>query len=135
MSQMTGGCLCGAVRCEAKGELPGMAICYCTDCQKQTGSAFLEVIVVPDDTIAVAGETRSYAKQGDSGRTLTRRFCLTCGTVVAMTSERLPNKTLIMGGTLDDTKSLRPRMALFCGSAQPWMQENPDIPRHPRMPT
>jgi len=37
----TGGCLCGALRYEAEGEPLFTGHCYCTDCQKASGSGFI----------------------------------------------------------------------------------------------
>ena len=35
-----GGCQCGAVRYRIHGEPLGLAVCHCTECQRQSGSAF-----------------------------------------------------------------------------------------------
>lgn len=40
MSDITGGCLCGNVRFTIRGEPLFQAVCHCTDCQRQTGTAF-----------------------------------------------------------------------------------------------
>jgi hypothetical protein len=42
---------------------------------------------------------------------------------------------LIMGGTLDDTSWLKPTMALFCDSAQPWLAISHEMKSFPRMPS
>lgn len=43
-----GGCMCGAVRYECSAEQASFAaICYCTDCQRESGSAFTANMVVP----------------------------------------------------------------------------------------
>jgi hypothetical protein len=112
-----------------------VSICHCKDCQKQTGSAFVEVVAVPDSEITVTGATNAFTANGDSGRSLTRRFCSKCGSTVVMNVEAMPGMTLIMGGTLDDSSWLRPRMALFCDSAQPWVLGSLEMTRHARMPT
>lgn len=40
MSKIEGGCLCGAVRYTCAAEPVMTAICQCTHCQRQSGSAF-----------------------------------------------------------------------------------------------
>ena len=51
-----GGCLCGAVRYRFAGSPLAFYVCHCTDCQKQTGSAFgLSMIVKRDDVELLQG--------------------------------------------------------------------------------
>jgi hypothetical protein len=121
MGKMDGGCTCGKLRYTTTGEPDLVAICNCTDCQRQTGSAFLEFVIVKDKQIKIDGESRTFTIKGDSGRTLTRKFCPQCASVIALNTESHPGETLITGGTLDDKKWLEPTMMLFCDSAQPWM--------------
>jgi hypothetical protein len=33
-------CCCGSLRAEATGEPALLGVCYCTECQRRTGSAF-----------------------------------------------------------------------------------------------
>ena len=39
-SVQTGGCQCGAVRYEVTGPPIKLYVCHCTECQRQSGSAF-----------------------------------------------------------------------------------------------
>lgn len=39
MSEHYGSCLCGAVKCQIKGDFDSFYLCYCKHCQKDTGSA------------------------------------------------------------------------------------------------
>src|SRR4051812_5725704 len=114
MPDMAGGCTCGALRYIASGEPIITAICNCTDCQRQTGSAFLELVAMPESAVSIEGPSRTFTIKGDSGRTLTRRFCSTCASVICLNTESHPGETLLMAGTLDDSKWVKPTAMLFC---------------------
>ena len=45
---ITGGCQCGAIRYEVIGEPRQVVVCHCTDCQRQSGSAFGMTMVVDE---------------------------------------------------------------------------------------
>jgi len=65
-----GGCRCGAVRYEVRGEPEVVGLCHCTDCRKETGSAFLAYADWPRDQFSVAGDFVTF--EG-------RSFCSVCG--------------------------------------------------------
>src|SRR4051794_36974914 len=85
-------------------------ICHCRDCQRQTGSAFVEVVAVPKEAFLVQGRLQTFTNAGDSGRKLDRKFCPRCGSAVFVEAEGFPGMALIMGGSLDDTSWLKPTM-------------------------
>ena len=77
----TGGCLCGAVKYEISDAPSTMGVCHCKNCQRQAGSAFSTLAVVPKDQFKfVHGEPKLYL-DGDtkSGNQVERYFCGTCG--------------------------------------------------------
>ena len=80
MSKISGSCLCGAVRYSTSAEPAMMAVCHCTDCQKQSGSAFSINVLVPHDQIEVEGDALTqFDIKGDSGENVSRNFCNLCG--------------------------------------------------------
>ena len=135
MRNMNGGCLCGDVRYSASSDPVVTSICHCQHCQKQTGSAFVQVVAVPNENFTVAGKLQTFTIAGDSGRNKNSKFCPRCGSVVLVEAEGFPGMTRIMGGTLDDTSWLNPTIALFGDSAQPWVAITHEMKRFPRMPT
>ena len=135
MPKLEGGCLCGDVRYSVSGDPAVTSICHCRHCQKQTGSAFVEVVAVPNEIFSVQGKLQTFTIAGDSGRRKKSKFCPRCGSVVVIEAEGFPGMALIMGGTLDDTSWLKPTMALFGDSAQPWLAITHDMKRFPRMPS
>jgi hypothetical protein len=111
------------------------SICHCQQCQKQTGSAFVEVVAVKEDDFLVQGTLQTFTYSGDSGRKKHSKFCPKCSAVVFLEAEGFPGLVLIMGGTLDDPSWLRPTMALFCEASQPWIASKHEMAEFSQMPT
>ncbi|HIV73075.1 MAG TPA: GFA family protein [Candidatus Aquabacterium excrementipullorum] len=127
-SLLTGGCLCGQVRYTAQAGRATAMVCHCRDCQKQSGSAFSVLFALPEVDLALEGQLRTYATTADSGRTVHRRFCPGCGSPVLTELPERAGLVVVKAGTLDDPAWLRPRMHLWCGSAQPWVTLPTDVP-------
>jgi hypothetical protein len=73
MEQVTGGCLCGAVRLAASGTPYRVGLCHCLDCRKHHGALFYAAAIFPAEAVTIAGETRDYGG---------RHFCPRCGSSV-----------------------------------------------------
>jgi hypothetical protein len=122
---LTGGCQCRAVRYEIDAEPQALYACHCTECQKQSASAFALSMLVPRDAVRVTqGELREWVRRADSGRMISCLFCATCGTRVFHNPHSNPKVTTIKPGTLDDTSWFDPIGHIWTRSAQPWV----DIP-------
>jgi hypothetical protein len=134
MPNIKGGCLCGAVRYSASGEPAVTTICQCRDCQRQSGSAFLEIVAVPKQAFSIQGTLETFTYSGDSGRKLHRKFCPRCGSAVFIEADVFPEMAMVLGGTLDDTGWLNPTMAFFRDSAQPWLTISHEMQNFPKMP-
>jgi hypothetical protein len=134
MAHLQGGCLCGKVRYSAEAEPVFSGVCHCTDCQKFTGSAFSTVVGVPKDAITLTGTTKTFTKNGDSGKPIHRHFCPECGSSVMDEAEMMPGIVMINTGTLDDPSQVKPAMQIYCDSAQPWAQLGGDTKSFPKMP-
>ena len=67
MPNMDGGCLCGDVRYSATGEPKVISTCHCTDCQKQSGSAFVEVVAVPNETFTLHARPKALPTRAIAG--------------------------------------------------------------------
>ena len=120
---LTGACLCGAVRYRCEGEPLSMGLCQCDRCQRQSGSAFLIATVFAREAVHFeSGELKTYAAFDADGAGLYRHFCPTCGSAVMITLDRYPGIRSMMGGTLDDKTRLKPSFSLWCSSAQAWLQ-------------
>jgi hypothetical protein len=103
-SRHKGGCVCGAVRFEARGEPLRVTVCHCTWCQRRTGTAFSVEPVFDKDQVTISGPPLSrYRHTSDeSGRWLELQFCPDCGTNIGFVTERRPGVRFIDAGTFDD---------------------------------
>jgi hypothetical protein len=134
MTQITGRCLCGAVTytTEASPDLERTLVCHCTTCQRHVGSAFGTFMFFPAGSVITTGALTTYTEPGGVSRQpIHRRFCPGCGTPIILQREGSA-WMLIAAGTLDDTSIVRPRVNLFCESAQPWVPITPDTQNLPR---
>ncbi len=119
---MTGGCLCGAVRYEISGQPAMQAVCHCSHCQRQAGSAFSTIVGVPETAVTItAGAPSSYIDHGESGKAVERQFCGTCGSPLFSIVEAAPGMTFVKSGTLHDTSFFQPTMHFWTRSMQSWV--------------
>ena len=75
----TGGCQCGQVRYELSGEPIRLIACHCTECQRQSGSAFGMSMLIKKEDLKLTGITKSFIRVADSGHKNTGVFCPNCG--------------------------------------------------------
>lgn len=129
----TGGCLCGKVRYSFEGDPLLCVTCHCKNCQRQAGSALSVIIGVPETSVACEGEVTTYNDIGDSGATVLRQFCGTCGSPVFTRVETPPGMMFIKAGTLDDTSILKPAFHCYTKSKQDWVDLG-DIPGFETVP-
>ena len=123
---MTGGCQCGAIRYAIASFPLLLYTCNCTDCQRQSGSAFaLSMPVRFSDFRILQGEPKGWRRASPSGTPVISRSCADCGTRLYGERDRRPEVVNLRAGTLDDTSWLVPAAHFFMRSAQPWLQPAP----------
>jgi hypothetical protein len=120
-----GGCQCGKIRYQLRAEKPQtLYVCHCTDCQKQSASAFGMSLSMDSDQVEFvqgADSLRSWDTRGEDGRIKRCHFCPDCGTRLMHGSDDPGDRVSIKAGSLDDTRGLRPVAHIWLQSAQPWV--------------
>jgi len=136
VTNIAGGCLCGAVRYESEAEPVLTALCHCRDCQKQTSSAFSVLVALPKGSLRTEGRALASVETvgEDTGLPTTRRFCSGCGSAIVSDVGATPDLEWLKAGTLDDASWLRPQMHMWSSRAQPWVVLDEDIPAYERNP-
>jgi hypothetical protein len=132
----SGGCQCGAVRYEVTGPPVMVYTCHCTECQKQSGSAFAMAAVIPGESFHVTkGTPKMFARQTATGKVMECWFCSDCGTRLwhRPGGSAYPNRN-VKPGTLDDTSWLAPSIHFWTRSAQKWVVIPEDAVRYETQP-
>lgn len=112
MTNITGGCLCGALRYEAQGEPAFAGYCCCDDCQKASGSGFVPFMGFPAGRLTIEGEVRSHVLKHKDGREAARNSCAECGSLVFGGIRGKDTSHTIYAGSLDDPSRFNPQIAI-----------------------
>ena len=118
---LTGRCLCGAIHYRITDEPITIYACHCSECQRQSGSAFGLSMWVAHDALEIAAGMPKCWRRHIEDRYVDVFFCADCGTTLFVEPQRAPEVRIVKPGTLDDTKWLHPIGHQWVHSAQPWV--------------
>ena len=131
---LTGGCQCGQVRFALKAPPVVFYLCHCTECQKQSSSAFGESVKVCAADVEVTGELALFTGKADSGNPKHCEFCPACGTRLFHGRKPGAETFNMKGGTFDDRSWLLPAGHIWISSKQPFVAIGADELSYPRQP-
>ena len=133
-AEITGGCLCGAVRFWSTAAPLSVRYCWCRDCQHfAAGNATVNVVFSKPE-VTVEGEVSVYESLADSGSRMRRSFCAKCGSPLFSEAEPRPHLIIIRAGALDDPDAVPPGSTIWAASAPRWACIDADLPQFPKMP-
>jgi len=118
--QVSGQCLCGAVRYQGDAEPAFQVKCYCTDCRRTSAAGHAAMIGLAREAIAVTGEVKEYRSKADSGADVARGFCPDCGAGIYANNERMPHLIVLRASTLDDPNQFVPQLVVYASRAPVW---------------
>jgi hypothetical protein len=112
-----GGCQCGAVRFDLRGSAQAIYACHCTECRKQSASAFgISVIHAPEDLSISAGAPKSWTRMTAKGEPMQCWFCEDCGSRLWHAAGGIIS---IKGGSLDNIPDVETH--IWTASKLPWV--------------
>lgn len=134
--KVEGHCHCGAVAFEAEVDPGTVAICHCSDCQMQSGSAFrANIPVAAADFRLVKGNPRKYVKVADSGAKRVHAFCENCGGPIYACAAENPQSYSLRVGTLKQRHELgTPARQIWTARRLPWVAFSDSVEGFDRQP-
>jgi hypothetical protein len=116
---LEGGCLCGHIRFEAKGEPGKPHTCSCRMCQRHSGGLTLTWVEYPRDSVKWTGPGRK-PKTWRSSEFSKRAFCPKCGSTLGAIDDK-PVVALVTGGfDKPQLLPLKPAYHSFKGGRPKW---------------
>ena len=129
MTELTGGCMCGAVRYILKSAPYDCGYCHCRTYQLNSGApAMVFASVAEGDLVWTDG--RDKVKSVASSSFGHREFCSECGTPLLMKVDHQPETTDFSVATLDHPETMIPGFHIFWGSRIDWFEPRDELPRH-----
>lgn len=128
--EITGQCLCGAIKYELLNPPAMNGVCHCKNCQRQAGSAFSTLAgVAKSDFSLTLGKMKLYEDgDTDSGNTVKRFFCGDCGSPIYSAVPDSPDMVFLKTGTMDDTTAFTPQFNVWCSTKQNWVDLPQGVP-------
>ena len=111
MTMHLGKCLCGQVQISVRGEPVRVGICHCTDCRKESGSAFTFYGIWPAEQFEHVGEVSEFHG---------RHFCSRCGSRIFSADAQ---EAEIKLGILSEAPTLlKPSYELWVKRRESWLR-------------
>lgn len=127
--EITGGCLCRAVRFRSVAAPLFTRACWCRVCQYLGAGSGTVTCCFASGGVSVQGEMGDFTSIADSGNVMHRRFCRVCGTPLFSGSESRPHLIFIRAGALDDPEVVKPASTIWVSQAPSWACMDPVLPR------
>jgi hypothetical protein len=126
---MTGGCMCGAVRYEARGEPFSVAHCHCHSCRKHTGAPMVTLAGYKKEQVSFSGEERRFYESSPGAL---RAYCGHCGSPLTWEGDGGDLGPIIELhlSTFDEPEALVPTAHAFYPERLPWFDIADDLPRY-----
>ncbi|WP_407166334.1 GFA family protein [Bradyrhizobium sp. ORS 111] len=124
-------CACGRLRVTCRREPVRISQCHCLECQKRTGSPYGVAAFFGRADVELQGETREYARTGDSGFPVVFHFCPTCGSSVYWEPGRAPDLVAVAVGAFADPDFPAPSQAVYTQRRHAWVVDKWQVSPEP----
>jgi hypothetical protein len=129
VSELTGGCACGAIRYTLRSQPFDAGYCHCRICQLTSGAPVLAFATVPLNDFQLMMGTPTIRRSSEFGE---RAFCSACGTPLTIHVDYQPETIDFAIATLDYPAAVKPEFHIWNESRIGWFDTADRTPRHAR---
>ncbi len=126
MAEVTGRCLCGAIRYRAPSTPKWTALCHCDSCRRSASAPYVAWMGFAAESVLWTGERHFYK----SSEIATRGFCPDCGTQLSFESTRWPGEIHLYAVSLDDPEAYVPQLHCHVDERLSWVEIHDDLPKY-----
>jgi hypothetical protein len=122
MSTRRAQCSCGKLTVTCEGDPIRVSMCHCLACQRRTGSPFGQQARWSTEDVKVDGPSTTFVRVGDSGGTITFRFCPSCGATVYYEIDGMPGVVAVPVGAFADSSFPPPTCSIYEARKHAWVK-------------
>ncbi|MCA9671681.1 MAG: GFA family protein [Myxococcales bacterium] len=126
--KIEGGCLCGAVRFEAKAAPLWVANCHCSMCRRAHGAAYVTWVSVPAQSFMITRGLHNV-KDFESSPSALRSFCQRCGSTMFFRAKRWKDEVHIARANIDPPFDAKPQVHAFFSDRADWLDLHDELPK------
>ncbi len=126
ITNLSGSCLCKAVRFTVSGPPATVCVCHCSVCRRSVGAPGVPWATFSRSTLVVEG-TPSWFRSSEHAR---RGFCKDCGASLFFETQREPHAIDITVASLHEADKLPPRYHSWAPNKLAWQTINDGLPRY-----
>jgi len=124
-----GTCLCGAIRFTVSGSPRFCAHCYCPNCRRAHGAAFVTWAGFRQEQIQIVSGSDCLTRYlTDTGAA--RSFCGRCGSTLFYEGPRWPGEVHVALANLSDDANLQPAAHVYVDDRAPWWRISDELPQY-----
>lgn len=119
MESQKGSCFCGEIKYQINAKILNVVNCHCNFCRTHSGAAFSSYAVVLHKSLEMTEgkEKLSHFELGEGKK----HFCSRCGTPIFNVNKRYPRVCMLYLGTLENARTIKPMLNVWCESQLPWV--------------
>ena len=126
LSDVSGGCHCGAVRYRATDVAPQVTECHCSQCRKQSGHRYA---VVDAKTSALGIESADNLTWYRASAAGERGFCSVCGSTLFWKSSE-EDFTALLAASVDTPNGLVMAQHIYAADKGAYYEIDDGLPQH-----
>lgn len=121
-NELTGECLCGAVKFSVANNFKAFYQCHCKQCQQLTGSAFASNLFTDLDNVQWLSGQDSISHYEHPSREFSKSFCTSCGSAVPF-ANKTQTSLIVPAGSLNQLPDIRPQANIFSAEEACWLEQ------------
>jgi len=126
-SMNEGGCVCGAVRYQLRGQPTNSMLCHCQTCRKAAGAPIVAWLTFAVEQFSVV---RGAPAEYRSSAPVVRTFCSSCGTPLTYVHADRPAEVDVTTCSLDDPDACPPTHHSWVRDSPRWLHCNDGLPAY-----
>lgn len=131
MTQISGGCFCGAIQFQIDPPTKFLANCHCSECRRSNGAAFVSWLGVKESQFKITKGQNHLGRYEYPAETkeASREFCKVCGSPLFFRGARWPGEIHITRACINGSVDRELQAEVFFSDKAEWYDPEKKLTR------